>query len=44
MNSQISRDFNRKGSGHAAAVRMSIVIFTSLILFTSLVFAVSKSC
>jgi hypothetical protein len=41
MSSRISKDFNRRGSGHVAAVRMSVVVLTSLIVFTSLVFAIA---
>lgn len=41
MSSRITKDFNRRGSGHVAAVRMSVVVLTSLILLSSLLFAVS---
>ncbi len=41
MSSRITKDFNRRGSGHAAAVRMSVVVLTSLIVLSSLLFAVS---
>jgi|RhiMetdeSRZDD1v2_1073273.scaffolds.fasta_scaffold77169_2 hypothetical protein len=41
MSSRITKDFNRRGSGHVAAVRMSVVVLTSLIVLSSLLFAVS---
>jgi hypothetical protein len=37
MTPYISKDFNRRGSGHTAAVRMSVIVFTGLILLASAV-------
>ena len=33
--SNLSKDFYNRGSGHEAAVRMSVVIFVSLIGFSA---------
>jgi hypothetical protein len=33
--SSLSKDFYRRGSGHVAAVRMSVTIFVSLVGFAA---------